>query len=589
MAATVQINTPPAKPTINSITVNAGQGEFIADTYRFMLVCEYNGLWWNSGEGQSSRYDPTAALSEASDIEEKIIGENDSITVDFSIGDADHWYMVYYRVSEPTNNWVLMDAAPRTDPSPYTYSKPFHPWYNYFYAPIFYYPDTILGLPVNKGSIGIHITGSGDVTIEEINDAIRSSGAVLGEHWMDGKSEALIVNGGIAFAEDYGAGTLDFTGRTIFTTGTQKWHGITLFAGKQSGQTGSRLMALSPNLAPYPNEVHNADIQQAWIGSPYYGNNQRINARPFINVYSGEVKHSFWDASVYGFTLIGIGEGCIVNYSGWWMEGSKTGVTFHVQNVRALGGDGLFTDCKIICDTESYLFLAYGSQGGDYVNEFRDSVIAFETDWIYGATYEFVAGEAVNPSFFFEDYIGCYAYANSGDRPKFKFTSSLNLTIVDGDGNPVVGAAVTAVGSADGVYHVDGTTDENGQISGVIPFYQVNILDHPTAYTRNMDVGTEIEFVRNTSYTLTISKSGYQTLQYDVQLGDTGQKLDGTIQLLGNVPPEYVDRSLTAEIASTAILGIIDSVSLIGQITFAEVEGVLTEEEVTGEPDEEEI
>lgn len=205
MPATIAIYAPLPTPTLNSVVASSG-GTVPAGTYRFMFFTTKNGF------GYLPRW-----YSPPSNIIEITVPANSRLTFTYT-----------RNTSETTQQFLLYSLNGGVWSEVVYYGQVNHatthvayevrPCYTQQPMKMDFYGYKIHGLSNVRGCGKIVITGDGNFTIKDINDALQAAGAVDGEDYLYCGDDALIANYSID-ARNYGVGNFDLSGKTIYLAG----------------------------------------------------------------------------------------------------------------------------------------------------------------------------------------------------------------------------------------------------------------------------------------------------------------------------------------------------------------------------------
>ena len=238
-------------------------------------------------------------------------------------------------------------------------------------------------------------------------------------------------------------------------------------------------------------------------GSLVYGGS-RVNR---LNYYAGQSYHSIFSVqdirgASFNNLIINIYSGTnptdvIFNNINTLQNGGNTFTRIKLYNGRYSIANGVsittakFIDSYVYQDPSIANYSACDCQISDY---------STPPDYgeFYQNFYDFITLRQNNrPSFYF--------YTPNGALPKVKIFTSINLTVIDEQGNPIEGATVNVYNKDDNLDFTT-TTDVNGQASDYMTTYHFEKTSAGGGVDTAVGVWTDYN-----PFTIKISKSGYET------------------------------------------------------------------------------
>ena len=181
--------------------------------------------------------------------------------------------------------------------------------------------------------------------------------------------------------------------------------------------------------------------------------------------------------------------------------------------------------------------------------------------------------EGNRPSFYF--------YTPNGALPRVKIFTSINLTIVDEQGNPIEDATIKVYNKNDAL-DLTVTSDVNGQANGYITPYYFEKTSASSGVDTNVGVWTDYS-----PFTIQISKKGYKTYTWE---GNISEKIDWEITLkpYTSDAPEGIattinDDSISASISEDSISATVSEDAIASSVSEDKITATISEDNISVE------
>jgi hypothetical protein len=545
MAFTFTFIAPPPKPTVNSVTLNTGQGEFAAGDYMLAFIA-YDGFAHNRentmvGWSETTYYPVTLAL-------------NDSITFDVSVtSPATHLYVIIKPLTTGTDSdgrwlngygWSLFPAQNFID----TATRLQHVSVIWVWHPLHYerFDMKPHGLALDKGAWKVEIRPDSDSSyfyIADFANAVRGSAMIEGQDYIDIGQYGVAANLKIDLADsNYSLCRFEWREGYIYCyaiwnkDSTVYWHGYV------TNTRGRCELVIPQSTCVYPlySYFGKMDCNDYMIK----GLSEELAYGRFIFGDDSNMVNFIFDG---GFAYEN--NPLVLAKGGYWS------IILPPSGSASLPQEGDLIDNVRF---ESLTLAVY------YNWEIRNSTIYFKYGTYHWLCYPVrnVNAKFVNVTFF---VASTYSDANWLDAPAVKdwMMTSINaymyaaggvdnfcrlehyfeaiFNVVNNNGEPIDGATITCLDKDENlVFSVD--TGPTGIITEeVLSYYAINKEDNAAGY-----FAVSADFIELGPFRFTVGATGYETVTY---VKDLIEKSSETIVLIESIQMTYV----YAEISATVI------------------------------------
>jgi len=551
MAFTITINTPPATPVLDRVTVNPGGGTIAPGNYRFLLFTS------NTGYGQ-----PPIYRSAPSNIIDVSILTNSSVTFEYT---RNYPSSIYSFIMFSKNNEVWKEVVyyGTTNASTYTATSVVTSLWSQTPLAMDYYNNKIFGLSNTRGCSQISVSGSGDFTIADINNALLDSSLVQGEDYIYGGKNSLIGNYSID-ARNYGSGTLDITGSTIYLAGGFiNYPGYLTISTTKSGWATNKTHWFHNGFGTYQQTF--ANITNASLNNVSFNTCQldaSISAGNISRfyIYGGELNNCYLEniRMVTGFNYIK--NSTIYLGDNYDIPDGTTDMTFYTVYFGITDKNKTHRRLKLYRrEPFYYLFLAWAN--GSYIHKLIDCEFYSENDTLTKFTPIQCFGPEPNLT---------YEYAG-GDTAnnELQIIYTVNINIQDINNQYLSDAKITCYDSSNNELFID-YTDSSGNISQEIMVYKTH------SYPGSIWIRTNYN-----PLTFKIEKENYQT-SYLTNL-NIWEPTNLYATMLNTVPPVYYNQQIDGSINQSSLAGTINTYALIGTIRQEVLQGSVVSTNLSGD------